>query len=408
LKDTKDLHASLKETLQKRNAAWVAEEARLYAEFREKLRILYGADASDVNLFFERAKDLFDPNVVTDSIEAIQNLQKRYTQFLADQVPKGTTDYEVLLKLADQLALHNITDFSGFPKDFVEKRYKEMLQQSETHKQALKEEAKRQDDNEKLRLEFASKAQTVSNYIKEHKKKVTTVAEQGGSGQALKTSLQELNKLLEEQKANLDKINAIVDLDKKLSDAHIIENKHTTLSTSQLKVEWEQLNTLTTRNIALLEKEIKMQEMTGVSAELMAEFKELFGHFDSDKKDALDRNQFKACVQSLGEQLSKQEIEDLFLQADKDKSNTINFEEFTKIMADRMTDSDSQDEVLQAFKTLTGNKSYVIADNLTDVVKPDLVQYLTETMPKATTESSDKPPSTPFNYDTWTADVFKR
>jgi hypothetical protein len=138
LKDCKDLHASLKETLAKRNAAWVAEEARLYAEFRENLRIKYGADAGDVNLFFERAKDLFDPNVVTDSIEAIKALQKRYDQFLADQVPKGRSDYEALLKLADQLTLHKITDFSGFPKDLVEKRYQEMLQQSETHKQALK------------------------------------------------------------------------------------------------------------------------------------------------------------------------------------------------------------------------------------------------------------------------------
>jgi len=87
-----------------------------------------------------------------------------------------------------------------------------------------------------------------------------------------------------ELKTNQDKYDAVLSEDKRIKEAHIIENKHTTLSTAQLKIEWEQLSTLILSNIQLLEKEIKMQEMTGVSAELMAEFKELFSHFDAEKK----------------------------------------------------------------------------------------------------------------------------
>jgi len=263
---------------------------------------------------------------------------------------------------------------------------------------------KRQQDNEKLRVDFADKALKLNNYLKDIKKKVSSI---GGD---LKAALATTKEAEKEHKNNQDKLDAVLDLDKKMQDAHVIENKHTTLSAAQLKMEYSQIITLIGRNIQLLEKEIKMQANTGISAELLQEFKELFVHFDTDKKGALDRNEFKNSVQSLGEQLSKQEIEDLFLKADKDKSNTISFDEFTKIMADRMTDNDTEEEVLGAFKMLTGGKEFVIAENLTDVVKPDLIQYLTETMPKkeVTPGAGEKVPANPKDFEKWTHDVFLR
>jgi len=127
------------------------------------------------------------------------------------------------------------------------------------------------------------------------------------------------------------------------------------------------------------------------------------------KKGSLDRNEFKNCVQSLGENLNKQELEDLFTKADKDKSNTIAFDEFVNIMAQKMTDTDSLEEVIKAFKTLSGNRPYVVAENLTDVVKPDLIDYLKTAMrKKEVTVSGEEPPSNPLDYETLTKAAIAR
>jgi len=285
LADNKDIHTELKDTLQKRQAAWKSEEARLYAEFCEALRIKYAAEAGDVNLFLERAKDTLDPNnVIVDSIDAVKVLQGKYAQFLKETIPTGKKEFDALEKLYNELRSHNISDFGGLPIDLMQKRWQEMMQLVDNYKQALADEMKRQEDNEKLRVSFAEKANTLNHFLKEHKKKVTTIAESGGTGQDLKSSLEKMKIANTDLKTNQDKLDTVLAEDKKMTEAHIIENKHTTLSTAQLKIEWEQLNTLTLSNIQLLEKEIRMQQMTGVSAELMAEFKELFSHFDAEKK----------------------------------------------------------------------------------------------------------------------------
>jgi len=78
-------------------------------------------------------------------------------------------------------------------------------------------------------------------------------------------------------------------------------------------------------------------------------------------------------------------------------------------MAEKMTDTDSLEEVLEAFKTLSSNKPYVVAENLTDVVKPDLIDYLKLNMPekKVSAGPGEEPPKA-LDYDTWTRAAFAR
>jgi len=91
----------------------------------------------------------------------------------------------------------------------------------------------------------------------------------------------------------------------------------------------------------------------------------------------------------------------------------LDFKEFVGFMGQRMTDTDSQQEVLEGFKLLSNKKDYIVIDQFTDVVKPDIIEYLKETMPKKEKSTvviapGDVAPVDPLDYQKWTVDVFLR
>jgi len=404
IQDVRNLHKLILDTLAKRQELWKQEELR----FREELRVKYGADAQDILLFLDKSKDFFTESVTVDSIEAIQNLQSKYDNYVSKDTPKGNADYQILLKLAARLDGHKIP--LVIPIAQVTTTYNDVENSSASQKSNLAEEAKRQNQNEKLRVDYAEKAKVLNEFLLDLKKKVEAVTKNTSD---LKASLKALQEHLKSQEQNKPKLDAAEAVAKEYADAHIIENKHTTLNIATLGGLFEQIRNTIQRNIQLLEKEIKMQEMTGISEELMAEFKDLFTHFDKEKTGGLKKNEFKACVQSLGEQMSKQDIDTLFTTADTDRNGTLDFNEFVGFMGQRMTDTDSQEEVLNAFKLLSGKRDYVVVDHFTDVVKSELIGYLSETMPKKEKSTivvapGDIPPTNPFDYQKWTVDVFLR
>jgi len=357
----------------------------------------------------DKSKDFFTESVTVDSIEAIQQLQTKYDQFVKNETPKGNNDYQTLLKLANRLNGHKIV--LGIPITQVTVAYEEVEKCRESQKTNIIEEAKRQDINEKLRIDYAGKAEVLNNFLLNLKKNVEAVTKNTSD---LKASLKALQEHLQAQESNKNKLDSAEAVAKAYADVHIIENKHTALNIATLGGLYEQIRNTIQRNIQLLEKEIKMQEMTGISEELMAEFKDLFTYFDKEKTGGLKRNEFKACVQSLGEQMNKQDIDTLFATADTDRNGTLDFNEFVAFMGKRMTDTDSQQEVLEAFKLLSNKRDYIVIEQFTDVVKPDLIGYLKETMPPkdpktiVLTPGDQQAPVDPLDYQKWTVDVFLR
>jgi len=364
-----------------------------------------------LKMFFfslKKSNDFFTESVTVDSIDAIQQLQSKYDQYVKNETPKGNQTYQVLLKLADRLNGHKIPLIVAITQ--VTSFYNEVEKLRDVQKTNLIEEAKRQDANEKLRIDYADKAKVLNDLLSDLKKKVDIITK---STSDLKASLKSLQGHLQSLTSNKSKLDNAEAVAKSFADAHIIENKYTTLNIVSLSGLWEQITNTIQRNIQLLEKEIKMQEMTGISEELMAEFKDLFTHFDKDKTGGLNRTSFKACVQSLGEQMTKQDIDKLFATADTDRNGTLDFNEFVTFMGGRMTDTDSQEEVLEGFKVLSTKRDYIVTDQFTDVVKEDLIKYLNETMPRKDKNTivvaqGEKPPVDPFDYQKWTVDVFSR
>jgi Ca2+-binding EF-hand superfamily protein len=72
-----------------------------------------------------------------------------------------------------------------------------------------------------------------------------------------------------------------------------------------------------------------------------AMIREAFKLFDSDNSGEIDPYEFEKLVKSLGIELDKQRIKELYKEIDKNRSNTIDLEEFTEMMIKFQFSNDS-------------------------------------------------------------------
>jgi len=82
----------------------------------------------------------------------------------------------------------------------------------------------------------------------------------------------------------------------------------------------------------------------------MEELKEAFTLFDTNHNGSIDLRELKAAMRALGYEVTKAQTVALFREADKDPASSLNFEEFCRIMAPRLKDKDSRDEVMKVFE----------------------------------------------------------
>jgi len=154
---------------------------------------------------------------------------------------------------------------------------------------------------------------------------------------------------------------------------------------------------------SLLETEIENQKRSGLTEEQMKEIEDVFKYFDKDGKKYLDRREFRQCLQSLGQEATPKAVDVALATYDKDKIGKFTFAEFIYFMKKRLGDSNSKEEILEAF-FLINQKETADMELMKAVVndttfKEEYVQYLEREMPKQGNE---------FNYREWTTQVFLR
>ena len=84
--------------------------------------------------------------------------------------------------------------------------------------------------------------------------------------------------------------------------------------------------------------------------ERVAEFKEAFQMYDQNDDGAISIKELSEVMKVLGQILTEPELLDLVTRVVKDeKAETIQFADFLEIMAERLRDVDSEEELLAAF-----------------------------------------------------------
>ena len=103
-----------------------------------------------------------------------------------------------------------------------------------------------------------------------------------------------------------------------------------------------------THRLSLSHTEHEMADQ--LTEEQIAEFKEAFSLFDKDGDGTITTKELGTVMRSLGQNPTEAELQDMINEVDADGNGTIDFPEFLTMMARKMKDTDSEEEIVEAFK----------------------------------------------------------
>ncbi|XP_068156480.1 calmodulin-related protein 97A [Drosophila tropicalis] len=90
--------------------------------------------------------------------------------------------------------------------------------------------------------------------------------------------------------------------------------------------------------------------MSDLTEEQVAEFKEAFALFDKDDSGSITTRELGTLMRSLGQNPTEAELQDLVNEVDIDGNGEIDFSEFCSMMAKQMRETDTEEEMREAFK----------------------------------------------------------
>lgn len=134
----------------------------------EDLFLTFAKKASAFNSWFENAEeDLTDP-VRCNSIEEIRALREAHSQFQAS-LSTAQSDFEVLAKLDRQIKSFNVgaNPYTWFTMEALEDTWKNLQKIIQERDIELSKESQRQEENDRLRREFAKHANAFHQWLTE-------------------------------------------------------------------------------------------------------------------------------------------------------------------------------------------------------------------------------------------------
>ena len=87
------------------------------------------------------------------------------------------------------------------------------------------------------------------------------------------------------------------------------------------------------------------------------DIKEAFDLFDTDGYGTIDPKELRAAMQSRGFEAKNQTIFQMISDLDKNKSGSIDFEEFLDMMTARMSDKDTREDIAKVFRLFDDDTS---------------------------------------------------
>ena len=108
------------------------------------------------------------------------------------------------------------------------------------------------------------------------------------------------------------------------------------------------------------------------------EIKDAFDLFDTSGSGTIEPKELKVALRALGFEPSKEEIQKLVEQFDKDESGTIDFHEFLAIMMKKMGETDQKDALDEAFLLFDKDGNGMITFDDLKAVAIDLNETMTD------------------------------
>lgn len=110
----------------------------------------------------------------------------------------------------------------------------------------------------------------------------------------------------------------------------------------------------------------------------IAEFQHAFSVFDQDEDGTITIKELESVMKVLGHNPSREEIREMIKDVDTDNSGSIEFSEFLALMAGKMKDTDTEEELTQAFKVFDREGTGIIQSEYIKKIMSKLFTNLKE------------------------------
>ena len=117
---------------------------------------------------------------------------------------------------------------------------------------------------------------------------------------------------------------------------------------------------------------------TELTDEQKREIQEAFDLFDTDGSGTIDAKELKVAMRALGFEPKKDEIKKMISDIDIDNSGTIDFNEFLEMMTAKMSEKDSREEILKAFRLFDYDETNKISFENLKRVADELGENMTD------------------------------
>ncbi|XP_073337905.1 alpha-actinin-2b isoform X3 [Pagrus major] len=244
---------------------------------------------------------------------------------------------------------------------------------------ALQEEMARQHAHERLRRQFAAQANLIGPWIQARMEEIGRCSlEIGGTLEDQMTQLKQFEHVIVAYKPNVDKLEGDHQL---IQESLVFDNKHTNYTMEHIRVGWELLLTTIARTINEIETQILTRDAKGISQQQMNEFRSSFNHFDRKKNGAMETDDFRACLISMGYDLGEVEFARIMMLVDANATGIVSFQSFIDFMTRETADTDTAEQVVASFRILATDKPYILVDELRRELPPEQAEYCIMRMP---------------------------
>ncbi|KAK7140496.1 hypothetical protein R3I94_012943 [Phoxinus phoxinus] len=391
---------------QKRSEALQRTEKLL--ETIDQLYLEFAKRAAPFNNWMEGAMEDLQDTFIVHTIEEIQGLSTAHEQFKAT-LPEADKERQAILGIHNEIAkivqtyhvnMAGTNPYTTINPQEINAKWDKVRQLVPQRDQALVEEHARQQNNERLRRQFANQANVIGPWIQTKMEEIGRISiEMHGTLEDQLTHLRQYEKSIVNYKPKIDQLEGDHQL---IQEALIFDNKHTNYTMEHIRVGWEQLLTTIARTINEIENQILTRDAKGISQDQMNEFRASFNHFDRDHSGALGAEEFKACLISLGfdigndaqkrtgmmdaedfraclismgYNMGEAEFSRIMSIVDPNRLGLVTFQAFIDFMSRETADTDTADQVMASFKVLAGDKNYILADELRRELPPDQAEY---------------------------------
>merc|ERR1719249_647725 len=274
----------------------------------------------------------------------------------------------------------------------------------------LAQEEVRQEENDKLRKEFARHANAFYGWLTE-----TRGLMMEGSG-TLEEQLAAVGIKAHEVAGRATDLRKIEDLGAILEEKLILDNRYTEHGQVGLAQQWDQLNQLGMRIRHNLEQQIQARNQSGVSEDALKEFSMMFRHFDKDRTGRLDHNAFKSCLRALGYDLpmvgegeSEPEFEAILDQVDPNRDMFISLQDYMAYMITKETENvATSDEIVNAFQAITTQeREYIHKKELYAHLSKEMADYCANRMKPYSDPRTGEQVAEAYDYMEFTRTLFQ-